>query len=160
MTVFCGFASLAIDAGAMYNAKAEIQRCADSAALAAAAELGNSSGDPLARARYVAPQHAALNTVLKDPILLDDSDFTFGTAYIPDQSTGKYVFTPTNQCPNSVRVRVRRTQDLHSGPMSLFFARTFNAADHDPGVRPPSTAVRICTVSVGADSDQSLMQDV
>ncbi len=48
--VLLGFAALTIDVGAMYNAKAELQRTADSAALAAASMLAEfAAGDPRIR---------------------------------------------------------------------------------------------------------------
>ena len=55
LTTLIGFAALAIDVGLLYNERADLQKTADAAALAAAAELGDySQGDPLDSARTLA----------------------------------------------------------------------------------------------------------
>jgi Flp pilus assembly protein TadG len=139
LTVLLGFTALAVDIGAMYNTKAELQRTADAAALAAVAELGDRTGDPLARARSAAQQTADLNKVLKAKLVFDNGkDFTFGTASLNDK-TGKYVFTPTDVNPNAVRVRARRTKDSPSGSMPLFFAAVFGF--HETDIWAQATAV-------------------
>ena len=45
LTAIAGFAALTIDVGAMYNAKADLQRTADAAALAGAAALYQARGN-------------------------------------------------------------------------------------------------------------------
>ena len=125
LTTLVGFMALAIDVGVMYNAKTEIQRAADSAALAAAAELGDyATGDPMTRARTTAADFTNRNKVLNAGVALASSDVVFGQAHI-DTATGKYLFAETTTLPNAVKVKVRRTNDSPSGPMSLFFAQVF-----------------------------------
>lgn len=139
LTVLIGFMALAIDVGAMYNTRAELQRSADAASLAAAAELGDRTGDPLARAKSSAQAYSNMNPVLGGGVQLDpNTDFTFGQAFISN-TTNKYVFTPTTVDPNAVRVRMRRTDGSPSGAMPLFFARIFGKEDAD--VQAQATAV-------------------
>lgn len=126
MTVMVGFAALTIDVGAMYNAKAELQRTADAAALAAAAMLGEyQTGAPQEAARDRAVEFAAANGVWGQSMFVDrQSDVTFGRAVF-DPSSSKYDFVPTQNMPDAVRVTVRMTEDSANGPLSLFFASIF-----------------------------------
>lgn len=125
-TTLLGFAALSVDIGMLCNAKAELQRTADAAAIAAAAELGASnSAQAMNAARTVASNYAASNRVLGRGVTLDpDADIVFGRAWIPDNST-QYSFTPTQTAPNAVRVVARRTAGSPSGPVPLFFANVF-----------------------------------
>jgi len=107
-----GFAALAVDLGAVYSAKTELQIAADAAAMAAVQELD--SGESFA----AAAQYAALNRVLDDPITLAQGDVV--TGYV-DFATGQ--FTEDGTPANAVRVAARRTQDSPDGPLDLFFAR-------------------------------------
>lgn len=128
LTTLVGFMALAVDVGVMYNSKAELQRTADAAALAAAAELGDySQGDPLSMAVTVAGNYASTNQVLNAPLGLSADDVVFGRAFI-DESTGRYVFQETENFPNAVRVFARRTEGSPSGPIPLFFANVFGLA--------------------------------
>lgn len=124
LTMLVGFMALAIDVGMLYNTKAELQRAADAAALAAAVELGRGGENPMDRARAVAQDYVNRNTVLGQSTVLTASDFTFGQAYI-DDTTGKYVFNARENAVNAVRLTVRRTEGSPSGPVPLFFARIF-----------------------------------
>lgn len=137
-----GFVALSIDVGHIYNVKAELQRTADAAALAAVAELSKGGSDTAAMesARQTASQYAAINQVLSAPLLLDDTDITFGRAYV-SSGDGKYTFETTQVAPNAVRVRARRTTDSPSGPVPLFFARALGIATAD--VSAQATAVVI-----------------
>jgi Flp pilus assembly protein TadG len=160
LPVLMGFMALSIDVGAMYNAKAELQRAADAAAMAAAYELGDNSGDPLARAQAKAGEFARKNTVFGHPTTLAGSDFTFGQAYISDAN--KYVFIPTTTFPNAVRVHVRRTKDSPSGAFPLFFARIFgvNEADISATATAALTPRDICFVMdvSGSHNDDSSLR--
>ena len=123
LAVLMGFAALTIDIGAMYNAKAELQRTADAAALAAATMLGEyAEGDPIELARGAAVESAYGNLVAGEPLQLNPStDVEFGRAnYDPDSNS--YTFTPTEVVPDAVRVVARRTGNSASGPVQLFFA--------------------------------------
>jgi len=131
LTLLVGMAALVVDVGVMYNARAELQRTADAAAMAAAAELGDySEGDPLTDARQAAAEFAALNTVTQMGVGLDETDVIFGRAYM-DEDTGKYTFDETEAFPNAVCIRARRTSDSPTGPVNLFFARIFGIESTD-----------------------------
>lgn len=162
ITTLVGFMALAVDVGIMYSAKTEIQRAADSAALAAAAELGDyTDGDPMTRARTVAADFANRNKVLNAGVALAPSDVLFGQAYI-DQGTGKYTFTETTELPNAVKVRLRRTAGSPSGPMSLFFARVFgiqsaNLSAQATAVLTPRDIAFVLDLSGSHNDDSSLV---
>jgi len=129
--VIVAFAALTVDVGVMYNAKSDLQRAADSAAMAAAARLADfSQGDPITLARATAKSYVTRNQVLGRTVSVEDSDITFGRASV-DMSTGQYTFTPTNVLPDSVRVVVRKTTGSANGPLPLFFAHVMGFADAD-----------------------------
>ncbi len=124
LTVVLGMASLAVDVGALYSAKAELQRAVDAAALAAAAELGTSTAaDPSSDVFDTADQVARLNQVLEATVGVDSaSDLEFGRAIYND-SSGRFEFQPGGDAFDSVRVTLRRTSGSASGPIDLMFAR-------------------------------------
>lgn len=126
LTALVGFAALTIDVGAMYSAKADLQRCADAAALAAASRLASFDlGDPQELARAEAIKFAAANGVFGKAgkaTGLDPSDIVFGRAVL---SGGVYGFQPTSEFPDSVRVRVRLDDSSPNGALGLYFARIF-----------------------------------
>ena len=110
LVVIMGLAALAIDLGAIYSAQAQLQTGADSAALAAIADLDAAS--------TVATQFAGLNSVMNEPITLAGSDVLTGQF---DFNTGDFTAGATPL--NAVRVSARRTSDSPDGPLPLFFAR-------------------------------------
>ena len=67
MTAIMGFAALTIDVGVIYNAKTDLQRTADAAALAASSKLASfDEGDPMALAREEAHRIVQANKVLQE----------------------------------------------------------------------------------------------
>ncbi len=124
LTVILGMASLAVDVGALYSAKAELQRSADAAALAAASELGTSTADdPTADAFDTADQVARLNQVLQATVGVDSTnDLEFGRATYNDVN-GRFEFSPGGEVYDAVRVTLRRTSGSASGPIDLMFAK-------------------------------------
>jgi len=110
LVVIMGLAALAIDLGAIYSAQAQLQAGADSAALAAIADLDT--------APSVATQFAGLNSVMNKPITLAGSDVLTGQF---DFNTGEFTAGATPS--NAVRITARRTGDSPDGPLPLFFAR-------------------------------------
>lgn len=159
-TGLIGFVALAVDVGVLYNAKAELQRSADAAALAAAAELGLAGDDPLDRARVVAQDYANRNVVLNQGTGLSATDLVFGQAYIDDW-TGRYIFTPGESAANAVRVTVRRTEGSPTGPVSLFFARIFGLSSSNlsataAAALTPRDIVFVLDVSGSHNDDSSL----
>jgi len=121
-----GFAALTIDIGVVYNTKADLQRAADAAALAAADRLsGLYYGEPEDRALEAATEIVASNLVFGDILTVDPSnDVILGRAFY-NEATQSYGFNPTNVIPDSVRVTVRRSADSPNGATPLFFAGIF-----------------------------------
>ncbi|GMV98290.1 MAG: VWA domain-containing protein [Phycisphaerae bacterium] len=162
LTVIMGFAALSVDVGSIYRVRAELQRTADAAALAAVAELGNyASGDPMGQAKTVAAEYAAANKVLGEAVQLAPEDVTFGRAYISDQ-TGKYVFEATEENPNAIRVKVRRTTGSPNGGVPLFFGTIFGKSSVDvsataTAVLTPRDIVFVLDLSASHNDDSSLV---
>ena len=132
MTVLVAFAALTIDVGVMYNARADLQRTADAAALAAASRLADYGyGDPIELARAEAMRIVAENLVLDRSLTLEpETDVVFGRAYyIPE--TNNWEFVPTEVMPDAVNVRVRHTEESPNGPAELYFARIFGRESVD-----------------------------
>ncbi|NOX59538.1 MAG: VWA domain-containing protein [Planctomycetes bacterium] len=132
MTAIIGFAALSVDVGSMYNAKGDLQRTADAAALAAASKLSAfDEGNPTTLARAEALLYAEQNDVFGRSVTLDGSDVEFGRAVLVPG--GGYDFEPTSVNPDAVRVRVRLTEGSSNGALSLYFARIFgyDTADID-----------------------------
>jgi len=123
MTVIVGFTALSFDVGAMYNTKADLQRTADAAALAAASKLADySQGSPMAAATALAHEYVNRNSVFGRQLALSSDDVEFGRA-IYNAGTGSYDFQAVSSFPDAVRVRVRLTADSPNGEMPLYFAR-------------------------------------
>jgi hypothetical protein len=127
-TVVVGLSAMTIDLGNMYVVRAELQRSADSAALAAVAKLAKyRSGTVLTDARNEAERIVEGNPVDGKKIMLDlAKDVEFGNA-VWDTTLGKYTFVPGGTIPNAVRVTVRKTADSPNGALPMFFANFFGS---------------------------------
>jgi len=156
--VVFAFAALSVDVGVMYNAKADLQRAADAAAMAAASRLTSLvSGDPVSLGRQAARDTAHANPVLNQPPQLTDADIVFGTAKV-NPFTQAVTFTPTEKVPNAVRVTVRKTSDSPNGPLPLYFARIFGR--HNTNVQATATAaVAPRDIAIVSDVSGSLVYD-
>jgi len=122
--VLIGFAALSVDVGVMYNAKADLQRAADAAAMAAASRLTSIGNNPIALARQTAKDTALANPVLTQAPVITDGDIVFGKANI-NPFTNQVSFVATETIPDAVRVTVRKTADSPNGALQLYFARIF-----------------------------------
>jgi len=122
-----GMAALAIDTGLMYSARQELQSAADSAALAAASQLG-ASANALDQAQVEAAVFANLNRVAGDNADLMQSDVVFGHAVL---SGDRYQFQPNTQPYDAVQVRLRRDPTVSDGPVSLLFGRALGVEGAD-----------------------------
>lgn len=123
-----GVAALAVDTGLMFSARQELQSGADSAALAAASQLG-AMDNPTGLARQQATDFALNNTVMgKATNLNAQADVTFGHAVLNGE---KYEFIAGGSPTDAVRVNLKRDSTVSDGPVSLLFAKTFgmNGAD-------------------------------
>ena len=142
LVVIFGFAVLAIDLGRLYLTRAELQRAADSAALAGASAYCTNAGlmQNLVELAYLTDERAQdfslHNPTLHTPTVLDIADIAIGTYdySFPDaalDTSGVARF-------NAVRVIVRRTSGSSNGPVALFFAGVFG--DREAGVIAEATA--------------------
>lgn len=130
-TAIMGFAALTIDVGVVYNAKTDLQRTADAAALAASSKLASfDEGDPMALARAEAHRIVQANKVLQQSIAVSDADIEFGRAVYND-NTGSYDFQPTTEFPDAVRVTMKKTAGSANGALPLYFARIFGKQNTD-----------------------------
>ncbi len=157
-TVLIGFVALSVDVGVMYNARGELQRTADAAALAAAARLAAfDEGEPQELARQTALTYTQNNAVLGRQMTLTTSDVTFGRA-VYNPSTGAYDFNPTTVQPDAVRVTVRQTADSPNSALPLYFAGIFGR--HETDVSAEAIAMLIPRdIAVAADLSGSHTDD-
>jgi hypothetical protein len=133
MVAMLGLVAFAIDSGVICTARTELQRSADSAALAATTELMQSvmAGEASStkrdrRVAEVARQFVELNHVCQKVATIDvdsrrgDPDFSFGE--VRDWESGQRSFnTAAPDRYNSVQVRVARCERIN-GEVPLFFA--------------------------------------
>lgn len=108
-TVLFGLSALVIDIARMYTTQTELQAAADSAALAAAAQLaGGSEGTPAELALTAADDFAHRNSAAGYDVRVLGSDLELGRA-VYDTSTSKFTFSPGGTNYDAVRVTVRHT---------------------------------------------------
>lgn len=124
LPVLIAFTALTVDVGVMYNARADLQRAADAAAISAAGLLSSRNGDPMSLARHTAKEIVSRNPVMGKTVTVDDADITFGHAVF-QSGTSQFDFVPSTNLPDAVRVVVRKTEGSPNGPLSLFFASIF-----------------------------------
>jgi len=141
-TVLVGFSALTIDVGAMYAVRAELQRSADAAALAAASRLTNyQAGASESAAVEEALRIVQANPVQAREITLDiQRDIEFGRATW-DAQAGKYRFVPGGAFPTAVRVTIRKTRNSPNGPVQLMFANIFGKSTKDLAARAAAMVV-------------------
>jgi hypothetical protein len=142
LTFLIGFAALTIDIGTMYVARAELQRSADAAAMAAADQLSTTDmAEMLAKAKAAAQDAAIRNAVLGKYAPLDvGSDIEFGKA-VYDEATGRFVFSAGTTPYDAVRVTTSRSAGSSGGPLHLGFAKLFGQETKD--VEAKATAMLI-----------------
>lgn len=135
MVGLIGMLALAIDVGYLYSVRAELQRSADSAAIAAAWELVDRDGPAgsqtvtglSSNASSKATQFASLNNCGSCSPALGSGDVVVGYMADPANPSDPLIATPPGTLPNAVQVRVQRTSS-QNGQVSLFFAK---ALGHD-----------------------------
>jgi hypothetical protein len=134
--VLVGMVAFCVDLGYVLSVKEELQRSADSSALAACWEFGKQMGKgssvdtATASARTTAAQYASLNKVSGDSMSLaadatndPASDVVFG--YVSDFTDSASAFqTNTSNAHNAVKVRIRKNSSIN-GEVPYFFARVF-----------------------------------
>jgi Flp pilus assembly protein TadG len=134
--VLVGMVAFCVDLGYVLSVKEEMQRSADSSALAACWEFGqqladgNSPETAVTAARSTAAQYASLNRVTGNEMSLDSNagndaagDVVFG--YISDFTNSASEFqTNSTYGHNAVKVRLRKNASIN-GEVPYFFARVF-----------------------------------
>lgn len=120
MTALLSIVALAVDIGMLFTARGEAQRVADAAALAGAASFIEAP-DNGARARDIAVQFAAANTVRDDAVALIDEDVEVDVAR------------------HRVSVTVRRTAE-RGAAIATWFARIFGVDEVDVAARATAEA--------------------
>lgn len=132
-TVLLGFAALAVDVGQLFSVEAELQRAADSSALAGASGYFTNAG--------LIQDTTELNTIIPERTqeysLYNESYRAGGTAVeLADITYGTYDFSDPD-APldtsgasrfNAVQVTTRRTEGGSNGAVGFFFARIFGMA--------------------------------
>jgi hypothetical protein len=139
IVMLLGMASLTVDVGMMYRARAEAQAAADAAAMAGAWKLLDNErlkSDPnmtavISAARTAAVQMAARNKIINTSPSLSanssndaDGDIVVGYLSDPDNDPNEVLSTADPDQFNTVRVRVRRDAQ-HGSPIDLYFAGVF-----------------------------------
>jgi len=138
MVPLLGMVAFAVDYGYLLKKRADLQRAADSAALAAVRDLvpTDDGSQDIAAVHAVVKQYAASNVKDVSGFTVLDSDIEIGRY---DPATVYTNFTILNSgTSDTVRVTLRRDSKANS-PVPLFFARIFGIVDSD--VRATATAV-------------------
>jgi Flp pilus assembly protein TadG len=124
-----GMVAFSLDVGYVLNAKGELQRAADAAALAGAMQLinygapGASLTTNIANSKSAATQYAALNKVCGSAPALSSGDILVGYMSTPTVPGTAMTFNNPNQS-NAVQVTTNRTSG-ENGEVPLFFAKVF-----------------------------------
>ena len=98
LTLLLGFVALTIDVGTMYNAKAELQLAADSAALAGAAVLLTESGVDPEASISVAQSIAGAHQAAGGPVTLATGDIEIGRYSNPLDLTADFIVASAVVC--------------------------------------------------------------
>jgi Flp pilus assembly protein TadG len=130
MIVMVAFLAFGLDLGYLQNARAQLQKSADAAAMAGAWEFmsDGSSSDQIAAARQRAVEYAALNEVCQtapevDPNTVNSPSGDVVIGYLADMSDPDAPLDTSDPTKyNAVQVRVRRTAD-QNGKVPMFFGR-------------------------------------
>ncbi len=128
MVVFLMMAAFTIDVGYMQLTKTQLRVAADAAARAGSGAL--SRGGDEAAAMAAAQAVAARNDVAGEPLQLKSSEIEFGT--IAFSGGGQSQFVPGQEPFNAMRIDANRRSDSVSGPVGLFFGRTFGITHFEP----------------------------
>jgi hypothetical protein len=170
MVVLFAALAFAIDLGVVFTAQTEMQRTADSAAIAGAWNLLEQELEAPAAFQKTAPvyntavQFASFNPVLNAAPQLGDGDVTIGRIDDLADREAAIDTSPVNHY-NAVEVRVRRNQD-RNGELPLFFARVmgFESVASDlsamagyygafSGFRTPSDGSNLGILPIALDQD-------
>jgi hypothetical protein len=112
MVIMLGFVAFGVDVGYMMLVQTQLQSAADSAAMAAAANMSGTQTAMTTAAQTYAAYHKAAGT----PVTLANADVQYGTW---DSTARK--FTSSGTASNAVKITVRR--DNSTGANRTFFGR-------------------------------------
>jgi Flp pilus assembly protein TadG len=132
MVALLGMVAFAVDLGYLANSQAELQRSADSAALAACYQLiyKGTPGTPVnlsanvAQVPISARQYAGLNRVCQSAPTLADSDIVVGYMADPAHPGGTINTGAAQNLFNSVQVTLRKSSS-QNGQVPSFFGKVF-----------------------------------
>jgi Flp pilus assembly protein TadG len=135
MVIILGFAALVVDVGYLANARSELQRAADAAALSASWQYAQALSDKepanAAEESAVAAANAIVGTndVCKSSVAIDASDLRLGyLSNLTDRSSPLDTSDPSRF--NAIEVTVRRSSEIN-GRVPFFFARIFGMSGTD-----------------------------
>ncbi len=137
MPLLVGGVAIAIDVGMMYNARTELHRAADAAALSAISVLAYAADADAAlpEATDVAVTTVEINPVLGRKVTVAaDTDVVFGRAYY-DEFANKYNFVGGDVPTNAVAVSIHQSENSVNGALPLHFAGVFGKAATDVSAR-------------------------
>jgi Flp pilus assembly protein TadG len=137
MVMVAAFVAFAVDLGSLYVARCELQRCADSAAMAAAWDLIDESAltdssnylTLKSTSQSRAAEYALFNKVLSAAPTLPAADVEVGVLTDPTDPNGAIDLASTS-APNAVRVTVRRTS-AQNGAIAFSFAKVLGVFSQD-----------------------------
>lgn len=151
-TMLLGFTALAVDVGIMYNARTELQRTADAAALAGVTQLLSDSrlkgsADTIAEMEAVQLEisaMSAINAVLgsgpevsSNPMNVETGDVLVGYLSEPENLDQALDYSDPNLF-NTVHVMVRR-DGMANGPIPTWFAQLFGIDSIDVSASASAT---------------------
>ncbi len=120
-TVMIGFAALAVDLGYTYFMRAQLQRTADAAAMAAASKLTAPGGINMEAVHTEALKYAQKNSIGDISPSITMNDVVPGKTI--QNGNGKFDFIPNQMPYDAVKVTVRLTNDSPNGAVPVFFGR-------------------------------------
>jgi Flp pilus assembly protein TadG len=152
MVALLGMVAFAVDLGYLANSQAELQRAADSSALAACYQLiyKGTPGTPVnlssnvAQVPISARQYAGLNRVCQSAPTISDSDIVTGYMADPTQPGGTINTGAAQNLFNSVQVTLRKSSS-QNGQVPSFFGKIFGV----DGANASATATAAFIANVG-----------
>jgi Flp pilus assembly protein TadG len=152
MVALLGMVAFAVDLGYLANSQAELQRAADSSALAACYQLiyKGTPGTPVdlssnvAQVPISARQYAGLNRVCQSAPTISDSDIVTGYMADPTQPGGTIDTGAAQNLFNSVQVTLRKSSS-QNGQVPSFFGKVFGVN----GSNASATATAAFIANVG-----------
>lgn len=152
LTALMGMAALTVDIGYLWNVRADLQRTADAAALAAAASLAELDS-PADKARLEATEFVQNNDVFNEGVTLAVNDIELGRSTLVD---GQYQFEGVgdDQFPDSVRIRLSVTRQLFFAPVLGKHYKTLEA--EATALLVPRDIAIVCDLSASHNDDSEL----